>query len=148
MRRRKEKRRGFPSGLAVLMAVVPVSCVLLMACSSEQGETGERPRERTAEDRNGPLEYKQLKRWMKADFKQIRKAVRKGRPLDMELVNRFCSDARLMTTYEGKGDEYYGAFLKHVDSLAEAAKRGDQAALKEAVAALQKMEKQCHRRFK
>lgn len=148
MRRRKGKRRCFLSGLVVVMTVVAVSSVLLTACSSERGEATDRPGEGTAGDRGGHPDYKQLKRWMKADLKQIREAVRKGRQLDIELVDRFCSDARLMTTHEGKGDEYYGVFLKQVDSLAEAAKRGDQAALKEAVAALRKMEKQCHRRFK
>lgn len=148
MRRRRTMRRGFLVGLGVVLTVVAVSGVLLTACSSERGEATDRPGERTARDRGANPDYKQLKRWMKADWKQIREAVRKGRPLDMELVDRFCSDARLMTTHEGKGDDYYGAFLKQVDSLAEAAKSGDQVRLKEAVAALTEMEKQCHRKFK
>jgi XXXCH domain-containing protein len=104
--------------------------------------------EKTEEERNGRPEYKQLKARMKADFKQIRKAVRKHRPLDMELVRAFFSDARLMTTYPGKGDEYCTVFLERVESLAAAAKRGDWAMLQDTVAAVQEMKKQCHKRFK
>ena len=93
-------------------------------------------------------EYKQLKERMKADFKQIRKAVKKGRPLDAALVRTFCSDARLMTTYPGKGDEYYAAFREQVESLAEAAEQGDRDMLLEAVTTLRRIEKACHNRFK
>jgi XXXCH domain-containing protein len=85
---------------------------------------------------------------MKADFKQIRKAVKKGRSIDAELVRSFCSDALLMTTYPGKGDEYYAAFLEQVERLAAAVERGDGPMLVEAVAAVRRMEKACHKRFK
>ena len=93
-------------------------------------------------------EYKHLKERMKANFKQVRKAVKKGRPLDTELVRTFCSDARLMTTYPDKGSEYYPAFLEWVERLASAVELGDCSKLAEAVAALRRMEKDCHKRYK
>jgi XXXCH domain-containing protein len=66
-------------------------------------------------------EYKALKERMKADFRQIRRSARKRGSLDMELVRAFCSDARLMTEYPGKGDERYPEFLDRVGRMAAAA---------------------------
>lgn len=114
----------------------------------EQARISKRPVEKAGEERDGRPEYEQLKKRMKADLKQIRKAVRKRRPLDVELVCAFCSDAWLMTTYPGKGDEYYTVFRERVESLTAAAKRGDWAMLEDAVAAVEEMKKQCHKRFK
>ena len=64
----------------------------------------ERPMENRVEERCVRTDYAQLKERMKADFKQIRKTVKKGRSIDAELVRSFCSDALLMTTYPAKGD--------------------------------------------
>ena len=100
------------------------------------------------QERYGPPTYGQLKERMKADFKQIRKAVKKGRSTDTELVRSFCSDALLMTTYPGKGDEYYAAFREQVERLAKAVQQGDGPMLAETVAAVRRMEKACHKRFK
>ncbi len=141
----KARRGHFSVDLGGVMLVMSVAGILLIACSSEQEKPPERPVERAAEEHP---DFKQLKKRMKADFKQIRKAVRKRRPLDTELIRRFCSDARLMTTYPGKGDEYYPGFLKRADSFEAAAKRGSWDLLEDAVVALQKTEKQCHKRFK
>jgi XXXCH domain-containing protein len=102
----------------------------------------------TVEKRYGLPNYGQLKERMKADFKQIRKAVKKDRSIDAELVRSFCSDALLMTTYPGKGDEYYPAFREQVERLAKAVGQGDGPMLAEAVAAVRRMEKACHKRFK
>jgi XXXCH domain-containing protein len=93
-------------------------------------------------------EYKQLKERMRADFKQIRKAVRKGKPLDAELVRAFCADARRMTTYPGKGDEYYPAFRDLVECLEKALEQGSESALADTVASIRRMEKACHKRYK
>ena len=97
---------------------------------------------------DGRSEYKQLKVQMKADFKQIRKAVRKRRSLDMKVVRGFCSNARLMIGYPGKGDEFYPVFLERVERLEAAAKQGEWAMLEDAVVAIEEMKKQCHKRFK
>jgi len=93
-------------------------------------------------------EYKALKERMKADFRQIRRSAGKRAPLDMELISAFCSDARLMTEYPGKGDEYYPEFLERVQIMAAAAERGDRAALEDAVAVVRRLKKECHKRFK
>lgn len=100
------------------------------------------------EERYGPPNYGQLKERMKADFKQIRKAVKKGRSIDAKLVRSFCSDALLMTTYPGKGDECYAAVREQVERLAAGVQQGDGSVLVEAVAGVRRMEKACHKRFK
>ncbi len=53
-----------------------------------------------------------------------------------------------MTTYPGKGDEYYAAFREQVERLAAAVQRGGGLTLAEAVVAVRRMEKACHKRFK
>ena len=75
--------------------------------------------ENRKEERCGRPSYGQLKERMKTDFKQIRKAVKRDRSIDAELIRSFCSDAWLMTTYPGKGDEYYAAFRERVECLSE-----------------------------
>lgn len=49
-----------------------------------------------------------------------------------------------MTTYEGKGEEHYDAFLEWVDTLARAADQGDRDTPRDAIAALEEVKKQCH----
>ncbi len=102
----------------------------------------------TDEKRRGRPDYRRLKERMKADFKQIRKAVKKGRPLEAGLVYTFCADALLMTTYPGKGDECYTAFRVELERLATAMEADDAHMLAQAVTGLRRMEKACHGRFK
>lgn len=97
---------------------------------------------------NEPLPYKQLKERMKADWKRIRKAARKGKSLDVALVRAFCADARQMTSYPGKGDEYYPAFHELVDRLEEALEQGSEITLGHTVASMRRMMKACHRRYR
>jgi XXXCH domain-containing protein len=104
--------------------------------------------EEPGERQDGRPEYKVLKERMKADFRQIRRSARRRGSPDMELVRAFCSDARLMTEYPGKGDEYYPEFLDRVARMTAAAERGDRAALEDAVAVVRRMKKECHKRFK
>ena len=104
--------------------------------------------ENRVEERCVRPDYGQLKERMKADFKQIRKTVKKGRSIDAELVRSFCSDALLMTTYPGKGDEYYAAFREQVERLATAVQQGDGPMIRETVTAVRRMEKACHKQFK
>jgi len=92
--------------------------------------------------------YKQLKVRMKSDFKLIRRAVKKGSQLDVGLIRAFCSDALLMMEYQNKGDDCYPAFRECVERLATAAELGDRTRLTDAVAAVHRMKKRCHKRFK
>ena len=93
-------------------------------------------------------EYKVLKKRMKAGFKEIRKAVKKGGQIEGQAVLDFCADAYLMMAYPDKGDEYYPLFRKQVEKLSEATAQGDALRVAEAVAELKRMEKECHKRFK
>ena len=93
-------------------------------------------------------EYKDLKKRMREDFRQIRKATKKGKALDMDTVHNFCSDARLMTTYDKGDNEHHTEFLEHVKELAAAAKGDDRSSLLDAVESIRSRKKECHRRFR
>ena len=96
-----------------------------------------------------PLKYKKLKKQLKASFKQIRQALKKESPLEAELVQTFCTQARLMATYPDKGSEYYPAFLNLIERFALAAEAAnDPTKLAETVAAIERMKKSCHKRYK
>ena len=97
---------------------------------------------------SGQPEYKELKKRMREEFRLIRKAAKKGKTLDMDLVHNFCSDAGLMTTYEKEDSEYHVEFIDRVKELAVAAKGDDRSSLLDAVEAIRSRKKQCHRRFK
>jgi XXXCH domain-containing protein len=99
-------------------------------------------------EKSGRPEYKDLKKRMREDFRQIRKAVRKGKVLDMNMVHNFCSNARLMTTHEKEDNEHYVKFIEHVEELAAAAKGDDRSSLLDVVEAIRSRKKECHRRYK
>jgi len=104
--------------------------------------------EKRSKQHNEQSEYNQLKVRMKSDFKLIRRAVKKGALPDVELARTFRSEAHLMTEFPDKGDENYPQFRDVVDKLATAVEVGDRATLADAVAAMHRMKKECHRRFK
>ena len=64
------------------------------------------------------------------------------------MVHNFCSNARLMTTYEKEDNEHYAEFIEHVEALAAAAKGDDRSLLLNAVEVVRSMKKECHRRYK
>jgi XXXCH domain-containing protein len=120
----------------------------LMSCSNKRGEASGRQMEDKKAERRERSEYSQLKKRMRADLRRVGRSVRKGRPPDADMVRRFCADSRLMTTYQGRGDEYYSAFLERVDSLTRAAEGKDPATLEKAISALEAAKKDCHKRFR
>lgn len=94
----------------------------------------------------GKPRYKALKRRMKHVFKRLAGALGAGEPPDSSLIAAFVADSRHMVAYPGRGDPCYPDFSAAVDRLEAAAATGDVAAMTEAVAALDRMKKECHSR--
>ena len=90
--------------------------------------------------------YKSLKKRMKQTFKSLVMALRAGQAPDPADLAVFVADSRLMTAYPGRGDAFYPAYNAEVDRLEAAADAGDVAAMTNAVAALDRMKKECHSR--
>ncbi len=91
--------------------------------------------------------YKGLKKRMKRDFKDIGAALAAGFAPRPETVAAFVADSRLMTTYRGKGDEAYPAYLEAVSAFAAAAAAGDVEAMVPAYRELAAGKKSCHARY-
>jgi XXXCH domain-containing protein len=91
--------------------------------------------------------YKSLKKRMKETFKILTTALTAGQRPDPAIVAAFIADSRSMTTFSGKGDEYYPAYDTEVGRLEEAAAAGDVAAMSRCAAELARMKKECHRRY-
>ncbi|WP_428562023.1 MAG: GAK system XXXCH domain-containing protein [Solidesulfovibrio sp. DCME] len=97
-------------------------------------------------DEGGKPRYKSLKKRMKHFFKAIVTSLRAGLPPDADILAAFVADSRLMTSYPGKGDDFYPAYDAEVDRLEAAAAGGDLDAMTASVAALGRMKKECHSR--
>jgi XXXCH domain-containing protein len=94
-------------------------------------------------------DYKDLKKSMAKDFKAIKKSCIQEQALpESDLVERFYRDSKTMCTYPDKGEDFYEAFLKQADSLYEAFKTSDLAAMSTAVTALGQIRSDCHEKNK
>jgi XXXCH domain-containing protein len=113
---------------------------------SEPGPDGEDvPVEPSAPKRE---KYKDLKKRMKSDFKQIRNRLGEGAVPDKELMERFLTDADAMTTYPGYGDEYYGEFRDSSARLGEAFAAMDLEGLRRGYEDLKTLRDDCHKDHK
>jgi len=92
--------------------------------------------------------YKTLKKRMGKAFKALRKTLQEGGAPAPEEISAFARDCRLMTTFPGKGDEYYPAFLRRTEELLAAAAAGDLEAVSASLAELGAMKKACHSDYK
>lgn len=88
--------------------------------------------------------YKSLKKRMKRDFKDIGAALAAGFPPHPATAAAFAADSRLMTTYRGKGDEHYPAYLEAVDAFEAAQASGDLEAMSRSYRDLALCKKKCH----
>jgi XXXCH domain-containing protein len=92
--------------------------------------------------------YKYLKKRMKTYFKAIGQALAAEDIPSRELVSVFMDDSRSMTSYTGKGDEFYPAYEEACTTFQEAFDREDQQALLEAYRILSRLMADCHSRYK
>ncbi|MEF3698538.1 GAK system XXXCH domain-containing protein [Desulfolutivibrio sp.] len=88
--------------------------------------------------------YKALKKRMKRDFKDIGAALAAGSAPRPDILAAFVADSRLMTTYRGKGDDHYPAYLEAVAALEAAQAAGDLEAMARGYRELALCKKKCH----
>ena len=100
------------------------------------------------ESKSEKKEYKKLKKAMQKEFKALADYVSRGEMAPEENLNIFLDQCRLMTSFEGYGDEYYLAFGDLTSSLADAAEAGDVAAFKGFFEAIAQMKDDCHKEYK
>jgi XXXCH domain-containing protein len=98
-------------------------------------------------EKGGRPKYSQLKKRMKADWKEIRRSLGAGTLPEASVVERFLADSRLMCTYPGKGDPLYPAYLEAVASLSRAMASGSLEAVIAACAEVNGQRRECHRRY-
>ncbi len=112
-----------------------------------EGEVGDgEPVLSTGPDVDG---YKDLKKRMAKDFKDIKKSCIQEQTLpETDLVERFYQDSKTMCTYQSKGKDFFGTYLEQADLFYEAFKTSDLAAMGTAATALGQIRKNCHERYK
>ncbi len=144
------KHFGASSMLKVSLKYPAVGLAALPTPSGMDAEDAalEHPHEGLPEsvDANGKPRYKSLKKRMKHFFKTIVISLRAGQAPAADVLAAFIADSRMMTSYPGKGDEFYPAYDAEVDRLEAAAAAGDLEAMTASVAALDRMKKECHSR--
>ncbi len=92
--------------------------------------------------------YKALKKRMKSTFGRIGDSLAEDRLPDGETVTAFLTDSKLMVTYPGYGDPFYGDYSEACRRLASAFDDRRWGAFKEAYLALRRLKSDCHDRFK
>lgn len=95
-----------------------------------------------------PSGYKQLKKTMGRGFKQIGETLKLGNLPDPILVHSFHEQCQAMTTFPGKGEEHYQAFLEQAGLLLASVRQRDLTQAAAAYAALGAMKKACHAQYK
>jgi len=91
--------------------------------------------------------YKQVKKRMKQDFRQLHKAAHAG-TVDLEVARRFHVACRQMTSFPGKGDPHYPRLDAAADVMLQAAEAGDLTALLGVLDGLAALRKEAHHLYK
>jgi XXXCH domain-containing protein len=91
---------------------------------------------------------KTLKKRMSKAFKDMLKAMDDGRLPALNLVASWCEDADLMVTLLNRGQEHFHSFQDKCQELLESVKQRQLESAKAAAAALNRMRKECHSRYK
>lgn len=112
-----------------------------------RGPRRDRSRRTRAASKAKRPRYKELKKRMQRDLRDIGRALRRHAQPEAELVERFCADAERMTDYPRRGEPHYPAFLAGVQAMLAAHAAGDLGALEQAVDALKAQRKACHARY-
>jgi XXXCH domain-containing protein len=96
----------------------------------------------------GDKAYKRLKKEMKKTWETIVEAVERGQMPELPLVEEFYNQSKEMTTFPGKGDEYYQQYSAAADDLFAAAELEDMTNFSECVKTMEQLKKDCHDRYK
>lgn len=91
---------------------------------------------------------KTLKKRMSKSFKDLLKAMDEGRLPTLDLVASWCEDGDLMVTLLDRGTEHFHSFQGKCREFLDAVERRQLEPAKAAAAALNRMRKECHSRYK
>jgi XXXCH domain-containing protein len=91
---------------------------------------------------------KTLKKRMSKSFKDLLKEMDDGRLPALDSVARWCEDAELMVTLLDQGQEHFHSFQGKCQELLESVEQRQLESAKAAAAALNRMRKECHSRYK
>lgn len=91
---------------------------------------------------------KTIKKRMSKSFKDLLKEMDDGRLPALDSVARWCEDADLMVTLLDKGNEHFHSFQVTCHELLESVEQRQLESAKAAAAALNRMRKECHSRYK
>lgn len=105
-------------------------------------------RQKRDDEDPGRLQYKILKKRMKANFATLGKALNAGALPDHSVVQSFLRDAKEMTAWPGYGDPFYDEFNRLCLAFAQADSGKDPARLTECYHDLAACMKSCHERYK
>lgn len=93
-------------------------------------------------------DYDDLKERMDKDFKAMRETLEQGALPDPVQARRFVADSSLMTSYPGKGDEFYPEYDQAVQRFVTAMEHGGLQEVRDAVDVLRSLKKRCHDIYK
>jgi XXXCH domain-containing protein len=93
-------------------------------------------------------DLKTLKKRMGKSFKSFMKKIDKGELPERDLIARWCEDADLMGSLLDQGGEHVHSFKEKCHELLESVEQRQIASAQEAAAALNRMRKECHSRYK
>jgi XXXCH domain-containing protein len=91
---------------------------------------------------------KNVKKRMSKSFKDLLKTMEDGRLPSLDLVDSWCEDADLMMTLLDQGKEHFPSFQRKCRELRESVERRELESAKDVAAALNRMRKECHSRYK
>lgn len=96
----------------------------------------------------GKPKYKGLKKRLEKTWKTVREGLALGVLPEKILMDLLGGDFRAMLTYPGKGDEHYEENRKALEELQEAVAQGDLERARAVAALVERLKKECHRRYK
>ena len=97
---------------------------------------------------DGKPKYKGLKKRLEKTWKTVREGLALGVLPETILMDLLGGDFRAMLTYPGKGDEHYEENRKALEELQAAVAAGDLERARQAAALVERLKKECHRRYK
>ena len=117
------------------------------AATAPKKAPAEKPKAAPAPKKRKPS-FKRLKKKMGGNYRALKAALREESLPESGLAEEFLDQCRRMVAYPGKGDPYFEDFGRAAEALAQALAQEDREAAAAAVAELDRLRKNCHRRFK
>lgn len=116
--------------------------------TSPQHIASEKKGKKGGEEDPGRMEYRILKKRLKANFAALGKAINEQARPDGAILQAFLRDSREMTAWPGFGDPFYDEYNRLCKALEQACKEGDASRMSECFHNLTVCVKSCHQRYK